>query len=204
MSRNDYFEIRDAYLAHSGVKGMKWRFHKYTNKILSGGRNVYQYAQRKATYYGGQAKREFNKAKRVFRKGVNQLGNSVTKTANQAGRRLRAYGTIAGVGLRRAGKSIGSVLNKARLMLKTKYNPGAIGRRISRAYNIYNMNKQTQAKKGTAGVRSVLYKRYNPPKQSDYSKHNPSQRYSPSHYTPKDYSKKKKTGRSASGKGGRW
>lgn len=114
MSRNDYLEIRSAYLAHTGVKGMKWRFHKYTNKILSGGRNLYQYAQRKATYYGGQARRELNKAKRVVRKGINSFGNNVSKSLS------RAYHNV-----------------------KARYNPGALIRRAKRSYDIHKLNQRT-------------------------------------------------------------
>ena len=155
MSRNDYFDVRSAYLAHYGVKGMKWRFHKYLN---------------------------------------------------QAGRRLQAYGTIAGVGLRRASKKVGAALNKARLALKTKYNPGAIGRRISRAYNIHKMtntarkigeNRQfhqlgpnTRVSNAITEINGRPVYTYNKYSQTDYSKHNPKQRYN-------------KTGRSHSSAGGR-
>lgn len=216
---NDYFDIRDKYLEHYGVKGMKWRFSKFTNKIKRGGRDIYEYANRKATYYGGQARREFNKAKRIVRKGMKSFGANASTALGRASQLLKSksgyYSGKARLGFNKARRlvrtginNLGSSLQKAGRAayhnINAKYNPGAIGRRISRAYNIYNMNKQTQAKKGTTGVRSVLYKRGSTPKQSDYSKYNPSQRYTPSHYTPVDYSKKKKTGRSASGGGGRW
>lgn len=169
MSRNDYFDVRSAYLAHYGVKGMKWRFHKYLN---------------------------------------------------QAGRRLQAYGTIAGVGLRRASKKVGAALNKARLALKTKYNPGAIGRRISRAYNISKLNERTKNHEYYMAKNNHMdsngkYHRTNLANQakSDYYNRQLKKASNPGglSYVGRDpvtgkayYGKKKKTGRSSSGKGGRW
>lgn len=125
------------------------------------------------------------------------------KYVNQAGRRLQAYGTIAGVGLRRTGRKIGSALNKARLALKTKYNPGSIGRRIGRAYNIYKMTNKarkigekrqshqigphTWVSNAIIELNGRPIYTYNKYKQTDYSKHNPTQKY--------DYKSKKKNKR---------
>ena len=44
---NDYIQYRNAYIEHYGVKGMKWRFSKFTNKVRRGGRDVYEYFTKK-------------------------------------------------------------------------------------------------------------------------------------------------------------
>lgn len=44
---NDYIQYRNAYLEHYGVKGMKWRFSKFTNKVRRGGKDVYEYFTKK-------------------------------------------------------------------------------------------------------------------------------------------------------------
>ena len=59
MSRNDYFDVRSAYLAHYGVKGMKWRFHKFTN----------------------MARLKTNQIKNDIRKGVKNIGDSIKKSS---------------------------------------------------------------------------------------------------------------------------
>lgn len=33
MSRNDYFDVRSNYLAHYGIKGMKWKVHRAMSKL---------------------------------------------------------------------------------------------------------------------------------------------------------------------------
>ena len=56
---NDYFDIRDKYLEHYGVKGMKWRFRRFTN----------------------MARLKSNQIKNDIRKGVKNIGDSIKKSS---------------------------------------------------------------------------------------------------------------------------
>lgn len=173
---NDYFDVRDRYLEHYGVKGMKWRFTKFTNKIRKGGRDIYEYANRKATYYGGQARRELNKAKRVVRKGMKSFGANASTALGRASQLLKSksgyYSGKARLGFNKARRlvrtginNLGSSLQKAGRAayhnINAKYNPSALTSRYNRSRNISALNKATKAHSNAGGVNKYGTKSYN-------------------------------------------
>lgn len=172
---NDYFDIRDKYLEHYGVKGMKWRFTKFTNKIKRGGRDIYEYANRKATYYGGQARRELNKAKRVVRKGMRSFGANASNALGRASQLLKSksgyYSGKARLGFNKArrlvrtginnlGSSLQKVGRSAYHNINAKYNPSALMSRYNRSKSISALNKATKAHSNAGGVNKYGSKLY--------------------------------------------
>ena len=91
MSRNDYFDVRSAYLAHYGVKGMKWRVHKFINraklkatgmKIRQGVRNVAKSVGRALTNLRARLK---------YRQTANRMSSGLIGTKRHLENRANYY-----------------------------------------------------------------------------------------------------------------
>lgn len=91
----DYLKVRDAYLEHYGIKGMKWRFHKHINKArLKTGLGL-------ARQYGRNAVRS-----------VAESANKAIGSVNKAYTRLRVNLAKKRMSDKMRGRDLGSRLSK--------------------------------------------------------------------------------------------
>lgn len=163
---NDYLRYRNAYLEHYGIKGMKWRFSKFTNKIRRGGKDVYEYVRntgsntlRNMRLRGGLAS-----AGARIGQGLRNAYNSATGGSGIQGtvnRRLNQMRFKAGTGMVKAYGQRAAKFAKNAAMNAKKFALNVVRNfRNKRAANNTADTLERLRKKYTVSGRAEAYKDY--------------------------------------------
>lgn len=133
---NDYFDVRDKYLEHYGVKGMKWRFHKFATKAkLRAGLGI---------------------AKQGIRDITNDISSGARKAAGSVAKaytRLRVNLAKKRMSDKMRGRDLGSRLSKFGRNLN-KFGTGVVKSAhggVAKGYANYTKNRMTNKMRSLGG-----------------------------------------------------
>lgn len=144
---NDYFDVRDRYLEHYGVKGMKWRFHKFATKAkLRTGLGI---AKRRGMDLVNTAYNGLESTADSIRSGARKAAGSVAKAYTK----LRVNLAKKRMSNKMRGRDLGSRLSKFGRNLN-KFGTGVVKSAhggVAKGYANYTKNRMTSKMRSLGG-----------------------------------------------------